>query len=78
MKLHSRKVLKRQVENIFDVLDMVFGDRFRHKSRGLLVISKLLGGSGLFYFSFHSTVCLIRELPSNVWQTDGENIRLVM
>lgn len=56
----------------------MFGDQFRHKSHGLLVISKLLGGSGAFYFSFHATVHLIWELPSNVWETDGENIRLVM
>lgn len=64
MKSRSRKVPKRQDENLFDVSDVVFGDRFRHKSHGLLVISKLLGGSGAFYFSFHATVHLIWELPS--------------
>lgn len=76
MKSRSRKVLKRQDKNLFDV--SVFGDQLRHKSHGLLVISKLLDGSGVFYFSFHATVHLIWELPSTIWETDGENIRLVM
>lgn len=39
-----------------------------HKSHGWLVISKLLGGSGAFYFSFHAAVHLIWELPPNVWE----------
>lgn len=55
---------------------LVFGEQFRHKSHGLLVISKLLGSSGAFYFSFHAAVHLIWELLSNIWKTDGENIRL--
>lgn len=56
------------MKNLSDLLGMVFGDQFRYKSHGLLVISKLLGASGALYFSFRAAVHLIWELPSSVWE----------
>lgn len=57
---------------------MVFGDQFRHKSHRLLVIGKLLGACGAFNFPFYAAACWSWELPSDVLETDGENIRLEM